>query len=94
MRNLKACLGVCIVLLLAACSAPQAAPTEAAVLAAPTATTSPTNTSVPASPTPANTPTEEVAAVDNCIACHTDKDQLILTGKPEEVKEEESEGAG
>jgi hypothetical protein len=85
-------LGV-LVVLLAACSAPpSAAPTATAVLAVPT-DVPPTATSVPASPTPVNTPTE-VAVVDYCVACHTDKDQLISTAKPEEKKEKESEGAG
>jgi hypothetical protein len=94
MRKINAWLGTCIALLLVSCSAPQAVPTETVVMAAPTATASPTNTSVPASPTPVNTPTEVAAAVDYCIDCHTDKDALILTAKPEEEKEKESEGAG
>jgi hypothetical protein len=33
-------------------------------------------------------------AVDQCVVCHTDKDELISTAKPEEVVETESSGAG
>ncbi len=47
---------------------------------------------------PAQETTEtEVAVVDEgdqCVACHTDKAQLIDTAKPEEEVVEESEGAG
>ena len=31
---------------------------------------------------------------DECLACHSDKDRLIETAKPEEVVEKESTGAG
>jgi len=31
---------------------------------------------------------------DECLACHSDKDRLIETAKPEEVVEKESSGAG
>jgi hypothetical protein len=31
---------------------------------------------------------------DDCLACHSDKDQLVSTAKPEEVVEEESKGVG
>ena len=58
----------------------------------------------PVPPTAADIqPTNAVAQVveptaapqkDNCVDCHTDKNQLIDTAKPEEVVEEESEGAG
>ena len=37
-------------------------------------------------------PTAE--AVDYCISCHTDKEQLISTAKPVEESESESTGAG
>ena len=37
-------------------------------------------------------PTEE--AVDYCLSCHTDKDELIDTAKPEEEVISESEGEG
>jgi hypothetical protein len=29
-----------------------------------------------------------------CVSCHTDKEQLISTAKPEEMVESESSGAG
>lgn len=32
--------------------------------------------------------------VDYCASCHTDKEQLISTAKPEEIVEKESSGAG
>lgn len=32
--------------------------------------------------------------VNYCVECHTDKDSLIRTAKPEEAVVEESEGAG
>ncbi len=44
--------------------------------------------------TPEQTETVAVAQVDQCIECHTDKDQLIDTAAPEEEVVEESEGAG
>jgi hypothetical protein len=84
-----------VVLLLAACT-PAAAPE-------PTATLAPTETNTPPPPThtPEPTPTDtpeptptEIVVVDYCVACHTDKDQLILTAKIEEEVEEESEGVG
>jgi len=31
---------------------------------------------------------------DHCLSCHSDKQQLIDTAKPEEVVEKESTGAG
>lgn len=55
----------------------------------------PTNTAIP--PTPKVEPTatvEVVVNVDYCVDCHTDKEQLISTAKPEEVAEEESSGVG
>lgn len=59
--------------------------------AAPASTSIPTPmpnspTAVPASPT--------VEAVDYCVSCHTDKEQLISTAKLVEAVESESKGVG
>ncbi len=67
-------------LILAACSqAPAAAPTVEPTALEPVAPTATVQT---------------VAAKDTCVECHTDKEQLIQTAKPEEVKPKESEGVG
>ena len=52
-----------------------------------------TATSPPATPTDIPTPTEE-PVVDNCVDCHTDKDQLVDTADPvlEVISENEGEG--
>ena len=52
-----------------------------------------TNTAVPSTPTVEPT-VEVVVEVDFCVSCHTDKEQLIDTARPEEVAEEESSGVG
>ncbi len=67
-------------LLLAACS--------------PTSEPSPAPTVQEELPTAVSSPTATIPPVDYCLACHTDKDQLIDTAKPEEVVESESEGVG
>jgi hypothetical protein len=56
---------------------------------APTETTAPTPTTEP-------TPTEEAIAevADQCLACHSDKEQLINTAAPEEIIPSESSGVG
>lgn len=36
----------------------------------------------------------EIVEPDHCVDCHTDKELLIETAKPEEVVVSESEGAG
>ena len=46
----------------------------------------------PASPTEVNTP--EAQASNGCIECHSDKQLLIDTAKPEEVVIAENEGEG
>ena len=44
---------------------------------------------------PTAEPMEEPVVEENfCLSCHTDKEQLIATAKPEEVVEEESSGVG
>lgn len=72
-------LGVGLVLL-AGCGTSPAATTEAPVKTE-AATEAPT-----AAPT--------VETVDNCVDCHTNKQMLIDTAKPEEPAESESEGVG
>ena len=71
-------------LLLAGCQAatPDPVPTNTAIL--PTPTTEPT-----LEPT-----VEVVVQIDQCVSCHTDKEQLIATAKPEEEVEGESSGVG
>lgn len=62
-----------------------------------TATPEPVPTNTAIRPTPTIEPTATVvviANVDYCVSCHTDKEQLISTAKPEEADEEESSGVG
>jgi predicted small lipoprotein YifL len=86
-------LALLLVISLAAC-APAAQPsvipepaaeTETALEAAPEMETTAPSEEIPAT---------EAAATDTCIDCHTDKDQLILTGDPVVEEVEESKGAG
>lgn len=54
-------------------------------------------TPAPAMDVPVETEAETVSAPDSseCLACHTDKDRLIQTAKPEEPDHEaESKGVG
>jgi len=51
----------------------------------------------PPTPTTPATPTQIPALTapdDGCVSCHTNKEQLIATGKEEEVTESLSEGEG
>ena len=43
---------------------------------------------------PPPTPTGEPEMANHCLDCHTDKDRLISTAKPEEEIISENEGAG
>ncbi len=45
-------------------------------------------------PTPELATVSEPVEVNNCLECHTDKDRLIDTAKPEEVVVSENEGEG
>ncbi|MEW6180253.1 MAG: hypothetical protein AB1522_10030 [Chloroflexota bacterium] len=59
--------------------------------------TPPVPTATGEAPTEAALATATVTAqpqVNYCVECHTDKDRLIQTAKPEEEVIEESEGAG
>ncbi len=51
----------------------------------------PTAVSTPTLPAVLFTPQ---SSVDYCVSCHTDKDALIQTAKPEEKAPSESEGVG
>lgn len=74
------------VFMLAACSTTAPATNEAPeeLIQEPTETTAPTLA----------LPTDIPEAVSECVSCHTDKDRLIDTAKPEEEVESENEGAG
>jgi mono/diheme cytochrome c family protein len=88
-------LGILLVLLAGCSSAVTPSPTVTNPPAEPTvAAPSPTVAQAAATATTAPTATEEIAEVDQCVECHTDKDQLISTAKVEEEVEDESEGAG
>lgn len=42
----------------------------------------------------ADQPDQQQEEVDNCLACHTDKDALVSTAKAEDAVESENEGEG
>ena len=48
----------------------------------------------PTTPVLSPTPEQTEEAVDQCVVCHTSKDLLILSAKPEEEVVTENEGAG
>ena len=94
LKNFKICFIAPLVLIsvlgLAACQTQESAtavsvPDESL----PTATIAATDT-----PTYTPPPTAEVVLVDECIACHTDKQRLIDTAAPVLVVESENEGVG
>lgn len=45
-------------------------------------------------PAPKSDAVMDAVEPDHCLDCHTDKERLIETAKPEEVVVSESEGAG
>ncbi len=67
----------------------------AACGAAVTQTAAPQPTEPAVQPASTLPPTATMApVVDECLACHTDKDKLVSLAKPEEDKEGESKGVG
>jgi len=93
MNKFKAIVFACMALLMAGCqsAAPELIPTsELAATTEPAAT----STVLPATLTAPPEPTEAAIEIEPCVACHTDKDQLISTAKLEEVIESESSGVG
>ena len=81
MRKLLVFLSFCYLIILAGCNTPT-----------PTSTPDPTQ---PPTEAPTIIPTAEpTKAVDYCVDCHTNKESLIASAKPEEVVESESSGSG
>ena len=68
--------------------------TEAVIEAPATAVETEAVASPTQEPTPIVAASPVAASSDTCLACHTDKQMLIDTAKPQEVKESENEGAG
>jgi hypothetical protein len=86
---------VLLAALLTGCGSAQETATATVAPAEPTTAAPAATATTRALPDPtATTAATEVAAVDQCVVCHTDKDQLIATAKIEEEVIKESEGAG
>jgi uncharacterized lipoprotein YmbA len=60
----------------------------------PVATTAPLPTSEPTQVATVDPTAEPTQVVDYCVGCHTDREQLVATAKPEEEVEAESSGVG
>ena len=83
MRKLFITLSIPCLFMLVGCATSTPAPTP-----------EPEPTSLPTeAPTLVPTP-EPTKVVDYCVDCHTDKEQLISTAKPEVEAESESSGVG
>jgi hypothetical protein len=80
-----------LALVIAGCARASMAIGGAGVPAAEQGTAEPAATAAAGTPTPAPS---EMVEVDSCLACHSDKQQLIDTAKEEEVVPEESSGVG
>ncbi len=87
-KRIFAFLGVVLALVgLAGCApAPAAVPQEAAATVEPMA--------VRSRPMLIPTPTPFIDPNNECLSCHSDKDRLIQTAKPEEKAPSESKGEG
>lgn len=97
LRNLMVIVGLAmVVLLLLGCQAQEATDSGAAgedvALALEPTAVLPTLT--PAAAEETITPTATAAEIDECLACHIDKDLLIKTAEPEEEVINENEGEG
>jgi hypothetical protein len=64
------------------------------ILSACAQTTTPSYPPVPDAILASNVAVGVQPQANECLACHTEKDRLIETAKPEEVVEKESSGAG